>query len=221
MIFKIRILLISLYFITFSIKAHMLPEQLIDFLKQHNHSISKNVSITLYNNIPSKKWLTCAYPKFVLLDIIKRSQLTNIKVICGKSYQFLQVELNVKGKYLVAAKDIKKGEKINSSDVSIKYGYLNKVPLDTCFRKRDMLNTISTKDIKKNEFITKSSFRPVWLIKLNQKVIITLKDSGFTIISAGKSTNNAYKGEQVIVELENGKKISGIAYDKNNVVVDV
>ncbi|XBC37979.1 MAG: flagellar basal body P-ring formation chaperone FlgA [Buchnera aphidicola (Floraphis choui)] len=216
---KIYLFLSLLFFTIFPIRASTLPENLIKFLKKQNPIYSNSMNIILYNYIPSKQWKTCFSPKFVLLNSKKLLGLTNIKVICGKINKFIQVKISIKGKYVRAARNINKGEKLTNKDVFVEYGYLDKISSNIYSSKQQVLNLISLKAIKKNELITNVLLRPMWLIETNQKVLIIIKDSKFTIISEGRAINNAYMNQQVKVKLDNGKIILGIANNKRYIVI--
>ncbi|XBC41579.1 MAG: flagellar basal body P-ring formation chaperone FlgA [Buchnera aphidicola (Kaburagia rhusicola rhusicola)] len=220
MIFKICILLNLLFLIVFKIQANSFPEHLVSFLKQKNLAYSDSMSIIVYNDISSKKWLTCSSPTFIASNTLKLFGLMNIEVICEKIHQFIQVEVKVKGEYIVAARNIKKGKKIVNSDISTKYGYLDKNKLNAHLDKKKILNLMSLKNIKKNELITRNLLRPMWLIKIHQKVSVTIKDIGFIIISEGHAMNNAYRNQKVKIKLDNGTIISGIVNDKGVIMVN-
>ncbi|XBC38503.1 MAG: flagellar basal body P-ring formation chaperone FlgA [Buchnera aphidicola (Melaphis rhois)] len=199
--------------------ASTFQEQLVHFLKENNAPYFKNMSIVLYRNVLFKKWPTCKNFKFVLVDTIKPSGLMNIKVICGQHYQFVQVRIKFKGEYVIASRNIKKGKKLVNTDIFVKYGYLDQFPLDSYVIKKQVLNLVSLKDIKKNDIITQDLLRPVFLITKNERVSIIITNIGFTIISEGLAINNAYKNQLVKVKLDNGKIVSGIASNKNTVII--
>ncbi|XBC43125.1 MAG: flagellar basal body P-ring formation chaperone FlgA [Buchnera aphidicola (Meitanaphis flavogallis)] len=220
MIFKICILLNLLFLIVFKIQANSFPEHLVNFLKQKNLAYADSMSIILYNDISSKKWLTCSSPTFIASNTLKLFGLMNIEVICEKIHQFIQVEVKVKGEYIVASRNIKKGTRIVDSDISIKYGYLDKNKFNAHLNKKKILNLMSLKNIKKNELITKNLLRPMWLIKIHQKVSVTIRDVGFTIVSEGYAMNNAYRNQKVKIKLDNGTIISGIVNNTGVIMVN-
>jgi len=217
--FKMRIFLLLFFFIHCSVQAQDFQEHLISFLKAYDRVHFNNSIIVLCNDCSPKTWETCPFPKFILLDSIKSSEFNNVKVICEKSYHILKVKFVNIGEYFIASRNIVKGTKITDKDIFVKYGHLNKIPVDAYTNQNDVLGLVSTKDIKKNEFMTKSLFCPIWLIKLNQKVSVIIKSSGFTIFAEGNSINNAYEGQEVKVKLNNGTIILGIAKDRNSVIV--
>ncbi|XBC40565.1 MAG: flagellar basal body P-ring formation chaperone FlgA [Buchnera aphidicola (Nurudea yanoniella)] len=219
MILKIYIFLNFLLFFSFSVQADSFQEHLIKFLKEKQTFYSNNMSIFLYNKIPYKTQMNCFSPTFILLDVFKSSELMNIKVICGHIHQFIQVKVEIKGEYIVASRNIKKGQKLIDSDIFVKYGVLQKKFFKLYLNKKQALNLISFKKINKNELITKNLLHPVWLIKINQKVLVMIKNEGFTIISKGRAINNAYKNQIVRVKLKNGKIILGLVDNDGNVIV--
>ncbi|XBC39033.1 MAG: flagellar basal body P-ring formation chaperone FlgA [Buchnera aphidicola (Nurudea shiraii)] len=219
MILKIFMLFCLVFFVFFQVQANSFPEYLVKFLKEQQFSYFKNISIILYNNISYKNQISCFNPKFILIDRFRPSELINIKVICGNIHQFVQVKIEIRGEYLIASKNIKKGHKLTDTDISVKYGLLDKIPLNMYLKKKQALNLISSKNINKNELITLTLLHPKWLIEINQKVLVIIKNIGFIIILEGRAINNAYKNQQVKVKLKNGKIILGIVDNKGNVII--
>ncbi|XBC37462.1 MAG: flagellar basal body P-ring formation chaperone FlgA [Buchnera aphidicola (Meitanaphis microgallis)] len=221
MILKVCIVLCLLFLVVFQIQADTLPEYLVNFIKKNNPIYSNNMDIMLYNYLPSKKWSTCSFPKFIPLNTFKSSELINIKIVCGHMHQFIQVKVRIRGEYIVASKNINKGQKITDQNISIKYGYLDHILLNTPFKKQQSLYLTNLKNSKKKcTLATKHSSQPTWLITANQKVSITIRGLGFIIMSEGQAMNHAFKNKPVKVKLDNGKVILGIANSHNNVIVN-
>lgn len=206
-----------LFFQCFELNAYNLVNQLNDFFKKEYFLKTKKITVIIHT--PLKKKLVCEKPLFSLVNNIHDFGLVDVILMCGNQKQYLQVELQVEGEYIIARKKISRGTKISEKDLRSIVGRLDVLPHGTYFNKKNVINRISLRDIFPFQPITSFITRPCWLVKNNQQVIIKFKGVNFEIDSIGKSLNNGNKKEKIRVKIKSGKILTGIINKHGEVVV--
>ncbi|WP_236854783.1 flagellar basal body P-ring formation chaperone FlgA [Buchnera aphidicola] len=195
-----------------------LTNQLNNFFKKEL-SLKNNIDIII--RTPWKKNIYCKKPHFFLLNNFFYLGLKDVLLVCGKERYQLKVELQEKGKYIVANRKIPRGTKIQESDLKILIGRLDKLPDNIFFHKKDLINRVNLRDIFPFQPITFSMIRPFWLVKFNQLVTVVIHEKNLTISFQAKSLSNAAENESIRIRTKNGKIITGIVNKHGEVIISL
>ncbi|CAL4323391.1 flagellar basal body P-ring formation chaperone FlgA [Buchnera aphidicola] len=206
-----------LSFQPFNVHAWNLVDELNNFFKKEYFLKTRNIKVIIHT--PLKKKLICEKPVFSLVNNIHDFGLIDIILMCGSQKQYLQIELQVEGEYIIAKKKISRGTKIAERDLKSIVGRLDVLPRGTYFNKKDVINRVNLRDIFPFQPITSFITRPCWLIKNNQQVTVKLQGKNFEIILIGKSLNHGNRREKIRVKIKSGKILTGIISKRGEVVV--
>ncbi|WP_295164393.1 flagellar basal body P-ring formation chaperone FlgA [uncultured Buchnera sp.] len=205
-----------LSFKSFKANAYNLSDQLNDFFKKEYTLKTKNIKTIIHT--PLKKKILCKKPIFSLVNNNHNFGIVDIILICGAQHQYLQVELQVEGEYIIAKKKIPRGTRIRDGDLKKMVGRLDTLPRSTYLNKKDVINRVNLRDIFPFQPITSFMTRPYWLVKINQQVTVKMKGIDFEVVFLGKALSNGVKKQKIRVQIKNGKVLTGMI-DKNGEVI--
>ncbi|QFQ32161.1 flagellar basal body P-ring formation chaperone FlgA [Buchnera aphidicola] len=213
----LKFFFILLFFLSFEINANDLTNHLNEFFKQEYSLDTKNFKILLH--APLEKNKICKKQHFLLSHHFHSVGLFDILYICGRQHQFLKLELQIQGQYIIAKKKIFRGTKISASDLKSITGRLDKLPNGTYFNKQDVINRVNVRDILPFQPITSFMTRAFWIVTSNKEVTIKFKGNNFEIITTGKALDNGGAKEKIRVQIKSGKIITGIINNDGQVIV--
>lgn len=213
----IKIFFILLFFLSFKLNANDLINHLNEFFKQE-YSLNSNY-FKIIVHTPFKKKQICKKPYLLLANNFYNFGVFDVLYICNQQHQFLKIELQVKGKYIIAKKKIFRGTKISESDLQVTMGRLDKLPRGTYVNIKDVVNRVNLRDILPFQPITSFITRVFWTILSNQEVTVKLKGKNFEIITFGKALDNGGFNEKVRVKIRDGKIVTGIINENKEVIV--
>lgn len=213
----VKFFFVFLFFLSFKINANHLIDHLNKFF-QEEYSLNKN-SFKVIILTPLIKKQICQKPYFLLSNNCHNFGACDVLYVCGKTRQFLKLELQVTGKYIIAKKRIFRGTKISESDVKVIIGRLDKLPKGIYLNKEDVINRVNLRDILPLQPITSYMTRIFWIVKSNQEVTVKFKGNNFEIITVGKALSNGGIKEKINVKIKHGKIITGIINQHGEVIV--
>ncbi|WP_261979670.1 flagellar basal body P-ring formation chaperone FlgA [Buchnera aphidicola] len=204
-------------FLSFKVNAISLTDQLIHFFKKEYPIKKDHIHVIIRTQL--KKNIYCKKPFFSVPSNFRYLGLVDVLLTCNQRHYYLQVELQTKGEYIVAKRKILRGTKIQISDLKMLIGRLDTLPKNTYFKKEDVIDKVSLRDIFPLQPITSFMIRPFWLVKVNQKVIIIIHEENFTISSTAISLNNGAENDKIRVKTKNGQILTGIINKNKEVIV--
>ncbi|QIQ41358.1 MAG: flagellar basal body P-ring formation protein FlgA [Buchnera aphidicola (Aphis urticata)] len=213
----LKFFFILLFFLSFKINSNDLTNHLNEFFKQEYSLNPKNFKILI--RTPFKKNQICKKPYFLLSNHFYNFSLFDMLYICGKQHQFLKLELQVKGHYIVAKNKIVRGTKISESDLKVIFGRLDKLPHGTYLNKKDVINRVNLRDILPLQPITSFITRTFWIVTLNKEVTIKFEGKNFEIITTGKALGNGGIKEKIRVQIKDRKIVTGTINGNGEVIV--
>ena len=189
------------------VQAADIQTQLTDFFTQRLTGFSDEVSVSLRNAQNLK--LACDEPAF---NTPGNSRLWgNITVLaqCGNAKQYLQVNVQAIGEYVVAAAPIVRGSPIEAQSVTLMRGRLDQLPPRTMLTLAQAEDAISLRDVAIGQPLQLSMVRQSWRVKAGQKVVVIAQGEGFSINSEGQALNNASVAQSARVRMPSGQVVSG------------
>ncbi|WP_367672897.1 flagellar basal body P-ring formation chaperone FlgA [Buchnera aphidicola] len=145
--------------------------------------------------------------------------MIDVLLTCDNITRHLNIELQVKGKYITANRFIPKGSCIIFSDLKTMTGRIDMLPYQTYFDKKDVINKVNLRDIFPLKPITSFMLRPMWMVTIHQRVNVIIKGVNFKIISHGTALKNASKNQLVPVKIYNNCILSGIVNSNGDVII--
>lgn len=208
--------LFSFFFMVNVSIAKSLPEELQDFFVAL-HQQDDKVTVTVLT--PENKWPNCQ-----TLEILRHAGSRNwgrlsIPIQCDNQRRFLQVDVNVNGKYLVAKNDINRDDALTTSSVSVANGDLEKLPYDVLRDPLLIKNAIALRQISAGKPVTSTMIRRPWSILAGQTVTVFAEGDHFQIRYEGKAINNAVANETIRVRVKSGQVVIGEALENGSVRV--
>lgn len=201
------------------VQAADIQTQLTDFFTQRLTGFSDEVSVSLRNAQNLK--LACDEPAF---NTPGNSRLWgNITVMaqCGNAKQYLQVNVQAIGEYVVAAAPIVRGSPIEAQSVTLMRGRLDQLPPRTMLTLAQAEDAISLRDVAIGQPLQLSMVRQSWRVKAGQKVVVIAQGEGFSINSEGQALNNASVAQSARVRMPSGQVVSGQVNTDGNILINL
>lgn len=201
------------------VQAADIQTQLTDFFTQRLTGLSDEVSVSLRNAQNLK--LACDEPAF---NTPGNSRLWgNIAVLaqCGNAKQYLQVNVQAIGEYVVAAAPIVRGSPIEAQSVTLMRGRLDQLPPRTMLTLAQAEDAISLRDVAIGQPLQLSMVRQSWRVKAGQKVVVIAQGEGFSINSEGQALNNASVAQSARVRMPSGQVVSGQVNTDGNILINL
>lgn len=201
------------------VQAADIQTQLTDFFTQRLTGFSDEVSVSLRNAQNLK--LACDEPAF---NTPGNSRLWgNITVLaqCGNAKQYLQVNVQAIGEYVVAAAPIVRGTPIEAQSVTLMRGRLDQLPPRTMLTLAQAEDAISLRDVAIGQPLQLSMVRQSWRVKAGQKVVVIAQGEGFSINSEGQALNNASVAQSARVRMPSGQVVSGQVNTDGNILINL
>ncbi|MGG7670287.1 flagellar basal body P-ring formation chaperone FlgA [Yersinia sp. J1] len=192
-------------------QATDLAEQIDQFFHSQFPSDTRQVEVKI--KTPQAQWPQCENPEISLPANARPWGNVSLSVRCGQQRRFMQTQVQVTGKYLVASRQITAGEKLAEKDMAYKEGRLDTLPQGALNEARFAKGTISLRHINAGQPLTKAMLRRSWVIKAGQAVQVVAQGEGFNINSEGKAMNNAALQDNVRVRMASGQIVSGTLGD--------
>lgn len=160
---------------------------------------------------PANRWPPCELPQLSLPQNARRWGNISISARCGQERRFIQAQVQVMGRYVVAARGISAGSKLTAEDLKLKTGRLDTLPARTLSESDKAVGAVSLRNISPGQPLNPVMLRRAWVIKAGQAVQVMAQGNGFNISGAGKAMNNAAAEDSVRVRMASGQIVSGIA----------
>jgi flagella basal body P-ring formation protein FlgA len=213
----IRILLMAGLLIGLNAHAEGLAGQVERFI-QSQFATSANVTeVKVQLRTPASRWPQCELPQLSLPQNARRWGNISISARCGQDRRFIQAQVQVVGRYLVAARGISAGNKLTADDIKLKTGRLDTLPARTLTDSAKAIGAVSLRNISPGQPLNPVMLRRAWAIKAGQAVQVMAQGDGFNISGAGKAMNNAAAEDSVRVRMASGQIVSGIANDDGTI----
>ncbi|MFU0919638.1 flagellar basal body P-ring formation chaperone FlgA [Kluyvera sichuanensis] len=196
-----------------------LQAQLTDFFTQRLTGFSNEVNVKLRNT--QNLQLACDAPA---LSTPGNSRLWgNLTVVaqCGNAKQYLQVNVQAIGDYVVAAVPIVRGTPIAEQNVTLKRGRLDQLPPRTMLNLSQAQDAVSLRDVAIGQPLQLSMVRQSWRVKAGQKVMVIAQGEGFSINGEGQALNNAAVTQNARVRMPSGQVVSGQVDTDGNILINL
>ncbi|CNF01848.1 flagellar basal body P-ring biosynthesis protein FlgA [Yersinia similis] len=195
--------------------ATNLSTQVDQFFQQQYPDKESLVKVVI--KTPQSQWPQCDAPEITLPANARPWGSVSLSVRCEGQRRFIQTQVQVSGRYAVAARRLAAGEKISTQDIQMKQGRLDTLPpgalLDTHFAQ----GAVSLRQINAGQPLTRNMLRRLWLVKTGQDVQVLAQGDGFNVNSNGKAMNNGAAQETIRVRMPSGQIVSGTVADDGTI----
>jgi flagellar basal body P-ring formation protein FlgA len=130
---------------------------------------------------------------------------------------FLPVEIKVYGPALVAARPLASGQPITPADIRLEEVELTREPAGVIADPALLEAKVASRALQPGTVLRSDQFRSKSVIVMGDQVKVVFIGEGFTIASEGKALMAAADGQQVRIQMESGRVVSGTARDGRKV----
>lgn len=215
-------LLISglLSLVTLSASATSLTDQLNQFFKMRYGESGQNAdTLVVVVKTPQTQWPACDTPQFSLPGNSRMWGNMSVAANCGQNRRYLQIEVQVTGNYIVAARQVARGSAIAAADLKVQRGRLDTLPARTVMTAAEVTDAVTLRDIVPGQPVTLMMVRQPWRVKAGQNVTVIASGEGFNISSEGRAMNNATSTQPVRVRMNSGQIVSGKVAADGNILI--
>ena len=124
---------------------------------------------------------------------------------------YMQVQVSIHAKYLVAARPLAAGQIIGVNDFVSRSGDLGLLPATILMEAEQALGKTVKIGIAAGQPLRGDQLIAPWAVQQGQNVKTISRGTGFSVSSEGKALNNAVEGQMVQVRTPSGQTVSGIA----------
>lgn len=204
-----------------SLQTHAadLTAQLNQFFKARDTLHAKDMQVVV--RTPEAQWPQCEAPQFSLPGNSRQWGMISVAASCGQNRRYLQVQVQVTGDYVVAARQLPRGSALSAGDVKIQRGRLDTLPARVIMLPEQALDAVSIRDIPPGQPITLSMVRKPWRVKAGQNVMVIAEGNGFNASGEGRAMNNATTAQAVRVRMGNGQIVSGKVNADGNILISL
>jgi len=140
---------------------------------------------------------------------------SNVLVSCqveGGWSLYVPIQVRVVADYLVAARNLARGQVITADDISHRSGDITDMPAGTFSNPEEALGRVVSQSLVAGRPLRADLLSQAWAVQQGQSVRVSTKGPGFQVTNEGRALNNATDGQVVQVRLtNNGQVVSGIA----------
>lgn len=140
---------------------------------------------------------------------------SNVLVSCqveGGWSLYIPIQVRVVSDYLVAARNLARGQVITPDDISRRSGDITDMPAGTLSNTDEALGRVVSQSLVAGRPLRADLLSQAWAVQQGQSVRVSTKGPGFQVTNEGRALNNAVDGQVVQVRLSNnGQVVSGIA----------
>lgn len=200
-------------------QAADIQTQLTAFFTQRLTGFSDEVSVRLRST--QNQPLACDAPAFSTPGNSRLWGNVTVLARCGNAKQFLQVNVQAVGDYVVAAAPIARGMPIDAHSVTLMRGRLDQLPPRTMLNLSQAQDAVSLRDVAIGQPLQLSMVRQSWRVKAGQKVVVVAQGEGFRINSEGQALNNAAVAQTARVRMPSGQVVSGEVGADGNILINL
>ncbi len=184
-----------------------LTGQLTAFMQQQY--TSPPVALEVEVKTPVGQRPSCERPQFSLPSRNRNWGNLSIAVVCGSQKRYIQAQVRVTDRYLIAASPIAAGQTVSSGDIAWRTGRLDQLSSLPLMVMASAVGTVSERAIGSGQPLTAAMLRRPWLVKNGQQVQVSALGEGFTIQSSGKAMNNAAANDPLRIRMDSGQIVNG------------
>ncbi len=124
---------------------------------------------------------------------------------------YIQVQISVFAKYLVAARPLAAGQIVGPNDFVSRSGDLGLLPATILMDAEQALGKTVKIGIAAGQPLRGDQLIAPWAVQQGQNVKTISRGAGFSVSSEGKALNNAAEGQMVQVRTPSGQTVTGVA----------
>ena len=124
---------------------------------------------------------------------------------------YVQVQVSIQARYLVAARPLAAGQIIGESDFVARNGDLGTLPATILMDAEQAIGRTVRIGVAPGQPLRSDQLTTPWAVQQGQTVKTVSRGTGFSVNSEGKALNNAQEGQVVQVRTPSGQTVSGIA----------
>ena len=212
--------LLGLGMATMSASAADLTAQLNQFFKARYGETGQGAdTLSVVVKTPQTQWPTCEAPQFTLPGNSRMWGNMSVAANCDQNRRYLQVQVQVEGDYLVAARQVVRGTALTADDLKVVHGRLDTLPARTVINAADVTDGIALRDIIPGQPLTMMMVRQPWRVKAGDNVNVIASGDGFNVASEGRAMNNATAAQLVRVRMNSGQIVSGKVGPDGNILI--
>ena len=208
--------------VTLSASAGDLTAQLNQFFKSRYGETGQNAdTLSVVVKTPQSQWPDCAAPQFSLPGNSRMWGNMSVAANCGQNRRYLQVQVQVEGDYLVAARQVVRGTALTADDLKVVHGRLDTLPARAVINMADVADAVALRDIVPGQPLTMMMVRQPWRVKAGDNVNVIASGDGFNVASEGRAMNNATAAQPVRVRMNSGQIVSGKVGSDGNILISL
>ncbi|MDX1705779.1 flagellar basal body P-ring formation chaperone FlgA [Pseudidiomarina sp.] len=163
--------------------------------------------VSLLSNDRTLNLLTGCHKPLAFLNHIPEQMVGRlvVSVTCAdRSRQHLvQIEVDATVDYLVAARDLMQGEKLQQADVSVQRGQLSDLPRHAMLASEPLRGQQLRRNLSAGTPLQGTLLEKPRLVSFGDPVTITAAGNGFSIQRTGKSLDTGAAGDIIRVKVDN------------------
>ncbi|WP_413738590.1 flagellar basal body P-ring formation chaperone FlgA [Sodalis sp. RH21] len=212
-----RVLAAALFLFSAAAAADPLAAQLTDFMQRQYPAPPQSMRIVI--KTPADRRLSCEHPQFSLPSRNRIWGNLSIGMVCDTQKRFLQADVQVTDRYLVAARPIAAHQTLSEQDIMWRTGRLDMLTGAPLTDMALAAGSVSERAVGSGQALTAAMLRRPWRVATGQTVQVTAQGEGFAVQSTGKAMNNAAVNDRLQVRMDSGQVVNGQLLDDGNVRV--
>ena len=185
-----------------------------DFLRTQTQGLPGKVSYRITPLAPRTQIAPCdVFEPFLPANAPAWGKLSvGVRCLSPSSWTiYMQAQISVQAKYLVAARSLAVGQVIRADDIVSRSGDLGTLPPTVLMETDQAIGKTVRIGIASGQLLRSDQLTAPWAVQQGQNVKTVSRGSGFSVSSEGKALNNAAEGQVVQVRTPSGQTVSGIA----------
>ncbi|XBS68381.1 flagellar basal body P-ring formation chaperone FlgA [Acerihabitans sp. KWT182] len=187
--------------------ADPLTEQLTAFMQKQFTTPPAALEVVI--TTPLQARLNCPAPQFTLPSRNRIWGNVSVAMVCGAQKRYLQTEVKVTDRYLVAARPVAENQTLSAEDIRWQTGRLDLLSQLPLTDRQWATGSVAERPIGSGQPLTAAMLRRPWRIKIGQPVQVSAQGEGFAIQSTGKALNNAAVNDALQVRMDSGQTLNG------------
>lgn len=185
-----------------------------DFLVLQGQGLPGTVEVSVGNIDRNLKLASCANIELFMPQGNRTWGKTNVGVRCNEVAHwmlYVQANVSVKAKYLVAALPLAQGHIVDANDLSFANGDLAQLPAGIFTDANQAIGRSVGISMNAGTILRQEMLKQPSVVQQGQTVTLVSNGDGFNITAEGKAMTKASEGQVVQVKVASGQIVTGIA----------
>ncbi|MBZ9557000.1 MULTISPECIES: flagellar basal body P-ring formation chaperone FlgA [Modicisalibacter] len=200
----------------------LLDQRVADFLTQQAGDLGDVVKVKVF--APSVQLPTCQDPQpFLPREGQRVYGRVAVGVRCAGQtarVRYLQAQVDVQVRYLVTARDVRRGDPLSAADLRWQSGLLDELPRHALRAEEAAIGQVAVRNLPAGTTLQAYQLHRQNLVERGQRVTVVARGAGFQVSREAKALDNGALGDEVRLRTGQGERLQARVVGSRRLAID-